>query len=965
MKQLAKFWHKYFHIFGFKGTNQRMKNLFICSALLSVLTVSAQKKPLDHSVYDGWQNISEKMISNNGRLVVYTITPQEGDAVLVLQKSSGEKLVEIPRGYNAAIADDNSFVVCKIKPFYQQTREAKIRKKKSEEMPKDSLAIINLQTLSVEKHANVSSYKLPEKSAAWLAWQYEEVKTDSASKKADGLKKDLEDADNDKPSKDKKNNPAILLVKNMRTGRVDSLKSITEYFFDRHGSKLALETGSVKKDSAKSSVIVYKPDQAKADTIFSRFNDAKSYAWDTLGKQLAFIAERDSSEKSVQKFYKVYTYKEGDDSAKAHITSSTNGMRKGWSVSENANLKFSDSGKRLLFATAPVLPAKDTTLPEFERVSVDIWNYKDDDLMTVQLKNLEKDLQRNYLAVWDIQANKMVQLGDENFRDVKETLQGDGTFFYAITDTGRRVAMQWQGYVLNDVYAMDVASGKHILIKKNLKGYMYPSYTGKYLLIYDQVKRSYSVYNSEAQKLYAVGADIKTALYDEDNDVPDDPGTYGIVKWTEGDKYVLINDRYDVWKVDPQAKENSTLLTAGRKDKISYRFAELDKEEKFIKPGDAAIYRIFDEKDKSTGIAAAADLQSKPVVLAKKPFNVGMYGRATSNDTTFVIFTKESFTQSPDLNVIDFSAAKNKDIAVGALTQLSHINPQQQNYSWGTAELFTWKAYTGKLTEGVLYKPDNFDATKKYPMIVYFYERNNTTLNNYVPPAPTPSRLNISYFVSNGYIVFVPDIWYTTGHPGKSAYDYILSGTRALIKKGFVDSARIGLQGQSWGGYQTAYLITQTTLYKAAWAGAPVSNMFSAYGGIRWESGFNRQMQYERQQSRIGATIWEKPQLYMENSPMFHLPKIKTPLVIMANDADGAVPWYQGIEMFTDMRRLGKQVWMLNYNNEAHNLMERKNRKDIQIREQQFFDWQLKDKTPPSWITNGVPAIMKGRTLGL
>jgi dipeptidyl aminopeptidase/acylaminoacyl peptidase len=265
----------------------------------------------------------------------------------------------------------------------------------------------------------------------------------------------------------------------------------------------------------------------------------------------------------------------------------------------------------------------------------------------------------------------------------------------------------------------------------------------------------------------------------------------------------------------------------------------------------------------------------------------------------------------------------------------------------------------------VLYKPENFDSTKKYPMIVYFYERLNQTLHQYQAPAPTPSRLNIPYFVSNGYVVFVPDIWYTNGHPGKSAYDYIVSGTRALIKKGFIDSTKIGLQGQSWGGYQIAYLITQTNLYKAAWAGAPVANMFSAYGGIRWESGINRQFQYEKSQSRIGATIWEKPNLYIENSPLFHIPKITTPLVIMANDADGAVPWYQGIEMFTAMRRLNKPVWMLNYNGEAHNLVERKNRKDIQIREQQFFDWLLKGDKPAKWLSEGVPAIMKGRDLGL
>jgi dipeptidyl aminopeptidase/acylaminoacyl peptidase len=213
--------------------------------------------------------------------------------------------------------------------------------------------------------------------------------------------------------------------------------------------------------------------------------------------------------------------------------------------------------------------------------------------------------------------------------------------------------------------------------------------------------------------------------------------------------------------------------------------------------------------------------------------------------------------------------------------------------------------------------------------------------------------------------VFVPDIWYEKGYPGQGAYDYILSGTRAMVQKGFVDSTKIGLQGQSWGGYQIAYLITKTNLYAAAWAGAPVVNMTSAYGGIRWGPGVVRQFQYEKQQSRIGANLWERPDLYIKNSPLFSLPKVTTPLVIMSNDADDAVPWYQGIEYFTAMRRLNKKVWLLNYNNEAHNLVERKNRKDIQIREQQFFDHYLKGEPMPTWMSTGVPAIMKGRDWGL
>jgi dipeptidyl aminopeptidase/acylaminoacyl peptidase len=296
---------------------------------------------------------------------------------------------------------------------------------------------------------------------------------------------------------------------------------------------------------------------------------------------------------------------------------------------------------------------------------------------------------------------------------------------------------------------------------------------------------------------------------------------------------------------------------------------------------------------------------------------------------------------------------------------VSDINPQQKEYRWGTAELFSWKATHNTRLEGLLYKPENFDPKHKYPMLVYYYERNSDYLHRYTPPQPSRSIINPAYCVSNGYLVFIPDIRYRVGHPGKSAFECIVSGVRKLIRTGFVDPTRIGLQGQSWGGYQTAYLVTQTSMFRAAMAGAPVSNMTSAYGGIRPEAGMSRMSLYEKNQSRIGGTLWEKRDLFIENSPIFFADKVTTPLLIMANDNDGQVPWYQGIELFTALRRLGKQTWMLTYNGEAHNLLQRKNTKDLSIRMMQFFDHFLKDAPIPVWMKEGVPAINKGKTMGV
>ena len=714
---------------------------------------------------------------------------------------------------------------------------------------------------------------------------------------------------------------------------------------------------STKKNgdaSVKAAVTIYNLTTNNSQIIMTGLNEAKSFSFDEEGNQLAFVAERDSAKKESQKFYKLYYFKNGSDSAKLIADKSSKGVNEKWTISENANISFSKSGKRLFFGTAPIIPLKDTTLPEFERVSVDVWNYKDEDLMTVQLYNLDRDLKRSYLARFDFDKNEVVQLSDEKRGRINVTAEGDGSVFYSTSDFGKRVERQWQGFSFNEVFAVNPITGTTELIRNNLKGNIFPSYSGKYVLIYDEKQKKYFVYNSETKKINNVASDISFPLYQEDNDVPDDPNAYGIVKWMKNDKYVLIYDKYDVWKVDPDGKEKSVVITSGRKNKTEYRYVTVENDEKFISPDQKMYFRLFNETDKSSGIGLL-DLksnQSQTVFNDKVSIGFG-FAKAKNNDALF--YSKESYINSPDVYV----RSNNSEI------KLSSTNPQQQNYNWGTAELFKWKAYTGKETEGIVYKPENFDAKKKYPMIVYFYERNNNTLYNYQPPAPTPSRLNISFFVSRGYVVFVPDIWYTNGHPGKSAYDYIVSGTRALVKQAFIDSTKMGLQGQSWGGYQTAYLITQTNLYAAAWAGAPVVNMFSAYGGIRWESGLNRQFQYEHTQSRIGATPWDRRDLYIENSPLFHLQKVKTPLVIMSNDADGAVPWYQGIEFFTDMRRLAKPVWLLNYNGEAHNLVERRNRKDISIREQQFFDWLLKGEKPAKWLTDGVPATMKGRDWGL
>ena len=298
------------------------------------------------------------------------------------------------------------------------------------------------------------------------------------------------------------------------------------------------------------------------------------------------------------------------------------------------------------------------------------------------------------------------------------------------------------------------------------------------------------------------------------------------------------------------------------------------------------------------------------------------------------------------------------DLSFKNFKQVSDINPQQKDYNWANVELIKYKDYNGKIIEGLLYTPENLDRSKKYPMIVYYYERYSHDIHNYYAPRPSASTIHPTEYASNNYVVFIPDITYDEGHPAKGAYNAIMSGTDHIIKNySFVDSTKMGLQGQSWGGYQTAQLVTMTKRFACAMAGAPVSNMFSAYGGIRWGSGLSRAFQYETGQSRIGKNIWEGHNLYMENSPIFHLPNVTTPLLIMHNDEDGAVPWYQGIELYMGLRRLEKKVWLLNYSGDDHNLMKTGNRLDLSIKMKGFFDHYLHGVDAPKWLIEGVPAV--------
>ena len=751
-----------------------------------------------------------------------------------------------------------------------------------------------------------------------------------------------------------------LVVMNLRTGKQRVIPQVLEYQFSAKGYQLALERSVDPEDStSKPRVQCLDLISDSLYTISRGGNDFRQFAFSEAGSDLVFLAERDARPKELMKYYRIWHYRRGMDSARILVDRHSSGMRLGFVPSEFGNLRFSPSGQRLFFGTAPIQPAKDTSRIEMDLVKLDIWHYQDDYLQTQQLYNLSRDLQRNYLAYCDLNTSHVVQLATPAMPQVLISKNGDGDRFYGLADSGYRLVSQWTGRTDRDLYSIDAETGDRTMITHDASAVLSAanvSPDGESLVWYDLKKRQYLLW--DGARIREISKRMKNPLWDEENDVPDDPNPYGFAGWLNDGTACLIYDRFDLWKLDTAINAMPVRLTdRGREQKIRYRLLRLQSDEKPWQVGQVLAVRGFRETDKKEQLIESVwngkSLVSKQLTIFT-PHTIGAVQKSRQADRW--VYTLENYQQSPNL----YTRLSNSDPI-----QLSDLNLQQKNYIWGTAELYRWTAIDGKPATGVLYKPENFDPTKKYPLILYFYETHTDALNQYIPPTPTGSRLNISFFVSRGYVVCSPDIHYKIGQPAQSAYNYVVSAAKSLAAKPWIDGKNMGIQGQSWGGIQVAQLVTMTNLFKAAWSGAPVANMTSAYGGIRWESGLNRQFQYEKTQSRIGATLWERPDLYIKNSPLFQVPKIFTPMVIMANDADGAVPWYQGIELFTAMRRLNKPSWLLNYNGEAHNLRERKNQKDISIREQQFFDWLLKGDKPAKWLTEGVPAVLKGKEWGL
>lgn len=911
----------------------------LCAGLvLGTGSALAQKKVLDQSAFDGWRQVAAPKISDNGRWVAYGLNPARGDGSTVVYDASTGKTDTLHRASGALLFGPAGapWLAAKVGPTREQLRQESIKKTKADQKRPDTLVLAPLADMGGRIVVpRLKSFQAADKEGSGvIAYLYEVVPakdTSEAAKKAP------------KPKKFDR-----LVVWDVARGGADStvVDSVESFSVARNG-KLVLYT--LKGDSLRS---VWALANGKQVELYSaKVGKTGALAVDEAGAQGAYLVTPDTTATGAR--YELY-YFNAKDMKPRRVAAE--GAKNGFVVSEFGRPKFSRGGGRLEFGMngVPRVVPKDS-LPEDEKSSYDLWSYTDTLLMTQQLATIKRLKDLSYTAAYDTKSGTWALLEDKYLGSVMFAEDEGAPYALGMDDQPYEWASTWESPGTKDLYAVDVKTGARRLLVKGAKAQAYVSPLSKYIVWYDAPKGEWkalaTAIKKEVPDTVSLSGAIPHQMYVQGFDMPDYPSAEGLAGWTKDDRAVVY-DNFDLWLVDPAGRRAAECLTrgVGRRDSVSFRYVRLDPEERTIDLSQPLLLSAFDRGTKDGGYYRSPAGGGVPEKLVMDGHKYTFAAKAQGADE--VLWQRENFNEYRDL--------WRSNLTFGNARRVSDANPQAAEYKWGSVERVAWEDMNGLPAEGLLYLPEDYDSTRRYPVIVYFYETHTDGLHNHLHPQPSWSIVIPSVCTSQDYVVFMPDIKYRTGYPGQSCYDAVVSGSKMLIDRGIADSRRMGLQGQSWGGYQIAYLVTRTDMFCCASPGAPVSNMTSASGGIRWGSGMPRMFQYEHGQSRIGGSLWEKPVEYIENSPVFFANKVRTPMLMRHDDADEAVPWYQGIEYFLALRRHGVPVWMLNYNGQPHNLKRYADRLDWDRRMMQFFDHYLKDAPAPRWMREGIPATDKG-----
>jgi dipeptidyl aminopeptidase/acylaminoacyl peptidase len=958
---------------------------FACGNLMMLAPAgAAPRKLLDYHAYSAWRQVRDVRLSRDGRRIAYAQVPAEADGELLVRDLGGTAVFRAPRGRAPQFSPDGRFVVYRISAPVAEVKAAEKAAKPPDQRPKDGLGIADLadvanaRTTTIERvrsfalardgttvayllepspSPSPSASPLPAASGAPAASPRPSTSplpaasplpSPSPHAPAAGASASPAPAASNAPKGPGKDAPTSLGIRRLGDSDAVHVANVSAYAVSADGSHVAY----VVQTKTDESIHVRDVGSGKDQLVAHGVAHLAAPALSPDGASLAYLSDPDAYDDAVKKetgarspFRLMVADTRGGAVVEA-LGTATPGLAPRTFASDARTPEFSADGRRLALWTANVPLPRPSSAPA--RVDLDFWYWRNGELPTQQRREAQNAQHGTYLALYDLGARRLTQLGT---RDVPlVSLARGARYAVGASDVPyAKLATYDDSYY--DVYRIDVTTGARTLLERKAKSDPPTiSPTGRYGIGYDPLRRAwYTLRLADGRKAWLTDPrTVRAAVEDDDHPAP--PPPYGFAGWTPGDRGVLIYDRYDVWLASPDGGTPVALTRgAGRAAQRIYRVVRprTDEPETAFAATRPVFERapyllsVVDDRTKASGFAMLTSLAPQAprvTMLLDKAVGPPLRGR----DGGGLVFTEQRFDEFPDL----WASAP---VPVTA-ARVSNANPQAASYAWGRSRLIDYTNARGEKLRAILTVPDGFDARKRYPMLVYVYEKMSDGLHQYVVPQ-AGTVVNLARYANHGYVVLQPDIRYRIGHTTASAVDCVGSAVKRVVAMGFVDPKRIGMAGHSYGGYEVNALVTHTDLFRAVESGASDSDLPSLYGGF-WESGDVQQSYYETGQGRIGAPPWRRPDLYVENSPLFFVQHVHAPYLRIQDDEDGAVPYGQGVEFFTALRRAGKEAYMFSFIGEGHGLSKQPNKDYWTVHLDEFFDHFLLGAPRPDWMNH-------------
>jgi dipeptidyl aminopeptidase/acylaminoacyl peptidase len=892
----------------------RFPTLALTAVLALSLPAGAQnttQRPLTLEDYGAWSRITQVTLSPDGAWMTYAYDPNDGDDAFFVKELDGDAVHEAVNGQGAAFSADGRWVAFLTSPPEDEAEALREEKKPV----RRTLHLVDLASGTRTEVAAVRSFAFSE-DGRYL-----------------GVHKERSDSDAEHRGSD-------LLLQDLREGTVLPLGNVAEFAFDEAGSHLAYLVDAAGMTGNGAYLVSPADGRIRPlDTGAYRYEDL---AWNDAGDALAALRGHTPEGKTQRANVLVVTTAAGSGTPRTVVydPATDADFPSGFVLSELANTRWTEDGSRVVTG---IKEQEDEWEADEDGPNVDVWHWTDERLQSRQMVQADADRRFTYTSVYDIVAGRFLRLATDDMRRVDIT--DDGRWGIGRRDGDYRGDFNVEGNRA-DLVRIDLSSGAEATFASAVRRAVGASPDGAwYLYVQDEVVYAVGLEGLETTNLTeATGVDFIDREFDRIAERP----AYGLAGWTE-DGSVLLNTRYDVWRVPLDGGEATDLTggTGGRQE-IRFRIQRLDAEADWTDP-DGALLSAYGEWTKKSGYFRMRPGRD-PRELVWADEMIGQVRKASDADR--VVFTRQTFEVFPDY--------WNSDLDFDDAERVTDANPQIAEFAWGRRVLIDYTDQRGNELQATLALPAGYVEGERYPMVVYFYEKMSQRHHQFSMPV-YDDRPHMSTYASQGYLVLMPDIVYDDGLPGSSALDDVTAAARAAIVLGYADPERIGLQGHSWGGYQSSFIVTQTDMFRAVVTGAPLTNLMSMYNINYKRTGGGNGPILEWSQGRFGVTPWDDFDLYVSQSPIHHAPDITTPFMILHGTDDGAVDWNQGLEFFNAARRLGKEVILLSYPGEPHHLGEEANQKDFQTRMRQYFDHFLKGEPAPPWMTEGVPFLRKGR----